>query len=144
MEWGPTLITGIVMLELLNIVFHLFHLSIIFINVFFWMSFRTLRIAQVTLVLTFLSWFGLGLVYGFGNCFLTEWHWQVKEKLGETNLPSSYIKLVVDRTFGTDVDPGLVDQWTMGILVFSLIGCIIQTIRHRKYISTGRAVNLLQ
>ncbi len=120
------------MLEILDILFHVFHLSIIIINVTFWMSFRTLLIAQVTLLLTFISWFGLGLIYGFGYCFLTDWHWQVKEELGEKNLPSSYIKLVVDRTFGVDANPEMIDQWTMVILIISLVGCGIQTFRKWK------------
>ncbi len=117
------------MLEFLNVFFHFVHLSIIIINITFWMSLRTLRIAQITLLLTFISWFGLGIIYGFGYCFLTEWHWQVKEKLGEMNLPLSYIKLVVDRTFGLDANPELIDQWTMAILIISLLGCSIQSVR---------------
>lgn len=120
------------MLESLDIFFHILHLSIIVINVTFWTSFRTLIIAQITMGLTLISWLGFGQVYGFGYCFLTDWHWQVKEKLGDNNLPASYVKLVIDRTLGVDSDPALIDQWTIGILVFSLMGCLIQTIRLKK------------
>lgn len=120
------------MLEYLDIFFHVFHLSIIIINVTFWMSFRTLVFAQISMILTLISWVGFGYFYGFGYCFLTDWQWQIKEKLGESNLPASYVKLVVDRTFAVDVNSTLVDQWTIGILVFSLMGCLIQTIRLKK------------
>lgn len=120
------------MLQILDIVFHIFHLSIIIINVTFWISRRTLLIAQITLILTIISWVGFGYFYGFGYCFLTDWHWQIKEQLGESNLPMSYVKLVIDRTFGVDADPALIDQWTIGILIFSLIGCLTQTIRLKK------------
>lgn len=119
------------MLEVLDILFHVIHLSFILINISFWMSFRTLWIAQITLQLTFISWVGFGFIYGFGYCFLTDWHWQLKEKLGESNLPMSYIKLVVDRTFGINADPHLIDQWTTIILVLSIVGCSVQTLRQR-------------
>lgn len=120
------------MLELLDILFHIFHISIIVINTTFWLSLRTLRIAQVTLVLTAISWFGFGFFYGFGYCFLTDWHWQIKEELGETNLPLSYIKLVLDRTTGMNWEPEVVDKWTFIVLIVSVLGCLIQTFRPRK------------
>lgn len=116
-------------LQLIDAAFHFVHITIIIINMTFWLSFKTLRIAQVTLVLTLVSWVGFGLYYGFGYCFLTDWHWQLKEKIGDTNLPPSYIKLVVDRTFGVNSDPVMVDEVTTIVLVLSLFGCIIQSIR---------------
>ncbi len=119
----------LIMLQLIDAFFHLVHTIIIIINMTFWLSFRTLRIAQVTLLLTLMSWIGFGFYYGFGYCFLTDWHWQLKEKIGETNLPASYIKLVVDRTFGVNSDPSLVNEATTIVLALSLLGCIIQSIR---------------
>ena len=118
--------------EVLDLLFHVFHVTIILINVTFWMSFRTLRIAQITLLLTLISWVGFGFIYGFGYCFLTDWHWQVKESLGDSDLPMSYIKLVVDRTLGINSDVKLIDQWTTIVLVLSIVGCSVQTIRNRK------------
>ena len=32
---------------------------------------------------------GLGAVYGWGYCPCTDWHWDVKRRLGETGLPRS-------------------------------------------------------
>lgn len=119
------------MLHILDLFFHIFHLSTIIINVTFWMTFRTLRIAQITLALTLLSWIGLGFIYGFGYCFLTDWHWQIKEKLGESDLPSSYIKFIVDRTFGVNSEPDTVNTFTWIVLAISLVGCLVQTLRKR-------------
>ncbi len=124
------------MLRALDAIFHIVHLTVILINLTFWMSLRTLRIAQVTLGLTLLSWAGFGAWYGFGYCFLTDWHWQVKERLGDTSVPPSYVKLVVNRTFGVDSDPALIDEATIAMLVVALLGCLIQTVRqflrHRR------------
>lgn len=117
------------MLEALDVIFHILHLSIILINLTFWMSFRTLKIAQATVSLTLVSWLGFGFFYGFGYCFLTDWQWQVKEKLGQTNLPASYIKYVLDLITGMNWNPELVDRMALVGLSFSVLGCLIQTIR---------------
>jgi hypothetical protein len=116
-------------LEALDVIFHILHLSIILINLTFWMSFRTLKIAQATVSLTLVSWLGFGFFYGFGYCFLTDWQWQVKEKLGQTNLPASYIKYVLDLITGMNLNPELVDRMALVGLSFSVLGCLIQTIR---------------
>lgn len=119
------------MLEFLDVFFHVLHLSLIVVNLTFWMSFRTLRIAQVTLILTFVSCVGFGFYYGIGYCFLTDWHWSVKEKLGQINLPSSYIKYVLDRVTGTNWNTELVNKVTTLGLVVSFLGCMVQTIRKK-------------
>ncbi len=117
------------MLELTDTLLHVLHITVILINLTFWMSFRTLRIAQVTLGLTMLSWAGFGYFYGFGYCFLTDWHWRLKERLGETHLPASYIKLVVDRAFNTDSDPDVINKAAVYGILFGILGCLVQTLR---------------
>ena len=117
------------MLELTDTLLHILHISIIIINLTFWMSTRTLRLAQVTLGLTLISWIGFGFSYGLGYCFLTDWHWQVKEALGERDLPVSYIKLVLDRTFKLDTNPDSVNTAALIGILFGICGCIFQTLR---------------
>lgn len=116
----------------IDVILHVIHLSVIVINLTFWMSFRTLRIAQITLILTLISWVGFGYYYGFGYCFLTDWHWQIKESAGDSDLPLSYIKLVLDRSTGKEFSLELIDKSTMAALIISLLGCSIQSIRAWK------------
>lgn len=120
------------MLKTLDVILHVLHFAVILANLTFWMFRRTLRVAQVVQGLTVLSWFGLGFVYGFGYCFLTDWQWQVKEALGENNLPSSYIKYVADKLSGSDWDAGLIDQLTLAFFGASVLGCLMQTLRKRS------------
>jgi hypothetical protein len=63
-------------------------------------------------MLTGIAWFGLGIFYGIGYCPLTDWHWQVLEKLGKYDLPYSYIKYLIDRFTSSDVNAQLVEKST--------------------------------
>ena len=120
------------MFEILNVIFHFLHLSMIMMNLTFWISYRTLWMAQLSVLVTLLSWFGFGYFYGFGYCFLTDWHWQIKEKLGQKNLPASYLKYVLDKVTGFEWDSGLVDKMAFAGIIFSFMGCLIQTVRKFK------------
>src|SRR5215831_21312875 len=106
------------MLTFLDIFFTITHIILTLFNLTGWIWKRTRKLHLITLGLTLLSWFVLGLWYGWGYCFLTDWHWQVKEKLGEQNLPASFIKYYADKISGNDVDPALVDRVTLGCLIF--------------------------
>lgn len=105
------------MLAVIDILFTLLHLVIIGFNLLGWIWHRTRKIHLITVVLTAGSWFLVGIWYGWGYCFLTDWHWNVKQKLGETNLPNSFIKYFADKVTGMDFSAQLVDQWTLGLFV---------------------------
>jgi len=71
-------------------------------------------------MLTGASWFILGIFYGIGYCPLTDFHWDVLIKLGNTDLPNSYIKYIFDRVFGTDVSSRLVEILTVILFFLAL------------------------
>lgn len=85
------------------------HFALVLFNLAGWMFRRTRRLHLAVISLTLLSWFGLGIWYGWGYCPLTEWHWQVKQARGETGLPASYVKYYLDKWSGTAWDPVAVD-----------------------------------
>ena len=122
------------MYEALHIFFLVFHSFLILFNLFGWI-WRPLRKANlITLLLTGLSWFVLGIFYGIGYCPLTEWHYEVLHKLEITNLPTSYIQYLIDTFFDINVDQELTDRWTM-ILYFLALTCSLLSIlvkRNRK------------
>ncbi len=86
-----------------------FHTSLMFFVLIGWGWRRTRRWHLFVLTLILLSWYGLGIFYGFGYCLCTDWHWQVKEALGETDLPDSYVKYFLDRLTGRGWDARLVN-----------------------------------
>ncbi len=93
----------------LDIFFLLFHSLLIVFLLAGWALKRTRKAHRLLILLTVFSWLGLGMWYGFGYCPLTDWHWQVKRKLGETELPISYVKYYLDSATGLDWDAFLVD-----------------------------------
>ena len=108
------------MYELLNAFFLVFHTALILFNVLGWISRKTRRLNLITLTLTGLSWGVLGLWYGFGYCPSTDWHWQVRQKLGYHDMPRSYIKFLVDTLTGADVAPQLANAGTLIIFLLAL------------------------
>jgi hypothetical protein len=92
----------------LDILLTIFHLGIVLFNLFGWIPKATRKANFITILLTAASWFILGIWYGMGFCPVTEWQWQVKEKLGEKNLPSNFIEYIAEKWTGHDFDSGFI------------------------------------
>jgi hypothetical protein len=122
-----------VMLSFLDILLTIAHLVLIGFNLAGWIWKPTRKAHLITLLVTAACWFVLGIWYGWGYCPLTDWQWTVKEKLGETNLPNSFIKYFVDKITGANINPSLVDGVTVGCLVAAALTSVYMNfIRRRK------------
>ena len=120
------------MLHAVDVFFTILHLVIIGFNMFGWIWPATRRAHLVTILLTGASWFLLGIWFGMGYCPITDWQWQVKEKLGEKNLPSSFIKYFGDKLTGMDLDSSLVNSITLvTFLVALVLSCYLNFFYHR-------------
>jgi len=116
----------------LDIVFVIFHTSLIFFNLFGWIWRRTRRFNLITLSLTGASWLFLGLIAGtLGYCPLTDWHFSVLESLGRSGLPDSYVKYLADRITGLDLSASLVDNITLFAFLGSLTISVLLNIADR-------------
>jgi hypothetical protein len=103
-----------VIYHILDILIILFHTTLIIFNIFGWIWRKTRLFNLIALILTGASWLFLGLIYGtLGYCPLTDWHFRILEKLGETDLPGSYIKYMADRFTGLNLSASLVDNVTL-------------------------------
>lgn len=106
--------------KILDIFFLSFHSILIIFNLFGWIL-KPLRKANlITLFLTGASWFILGIFYGIGYCPLTDLHWNVLNKLGHTTLPNSYIKYLVDRIIGININSQLIEILTTTLFFLAL------------------------
>lgn len=120
------------MYTFLNIFFFVFHTCVILFNVFGWIWKKT-RLANLLLILsTAFSWFFLGIWYGFGYCPCTDWHWQVRMKLGLYDTSTSYLEFLVEKLTGLDVDRTVVDIFAVVFLLAAFSLSVLLNLRDLK------------
>jgi hypothetical protein len=120
------------MYEFLNVFFFVFHTSLILFILLGWLWTKTRKINLAIVILTVFSWFFLGIWYGFGYCPCTDWHWQVRMKLGYYDMPSSYLTFLFRSIFGWEVDKTLVDVFAVVFVFLSLFASMIKNYRDWK------------
>ncbi len=103
----------------LNIFFFVFHTVFTVFNIVGWIFPKTRKLHLITISLTALSWFLLGIWYGWGYCFCTDWHWMVREKMGYKDQSNSYIHFLILQLTGANLDPKLVDDITLIVFLMS-------------------------
>jgi hypothetical protein len=81
--------------------------------------FHVLHLAVVILVA--LSWFGLGKFFGYGYCALTDAQWRIKRKLGQEPYTDSYVKYILDKVTGRDIDQKITDHLTL----YTYVGAVV-------------------
>lgn len=101
------------MLALLDKFFLVFHTLFTLFNMAGWIWKRTRRIHLATMTLTALSWFILGIRYGWGYCFCTDWHWKVREAMSRPIQSDSYIHFLILELTGVSFPQNLVDTATL-------------------------------
>lgn len=107
--------------QLLNIFFFVFHTVLMLFNCFGWVWKKFRRWNLVTLLLTAGSWFIIGIWYGWGYCFCTDWHWTIREKMGLFDQSNSYVHFLLLKLTGINFQKDLVDKVTL-IVFFVALG----------------------
>ena len=106
--------------QLLNIFFFVFHTLLMLFNCFGWIWKKTRRWNLLTLLLTAASWFIIGIWYGWGYCFCTDWHWAVREKMGLFDQSNSYVHFLLLKLTGINFQKNLIDKVTLIVFFVSL------------------------
>jgi len=120
-------------LKILDILLTLFHFVIIGFNLFGWIWKRTRKLHFIVVCTTAACWFILGIWFGIGYCPITDWDWQIKTKLGEHNLPNSFIKYYADMIMGRPVDANLIDTLTaVCFFIAALLSVYLNFIRKKS------------
>ena len=120
------------MLVFLDIFFFVFHTALIFFNLFGWAHPTTRPWNLATLLLTAFAWFGLGIFYGWGYCPCTDWHWQVREAMGQPMHTTSYTVFLVESTLPVSVSRLYMDGVTVAGLFLALFMSIYLNVRDWK------------
>ena len=117
--------------QFLNIFFFVFHAVFTLFNMVGWIFRKTRKLHLFTLSLTAFSWFVLGIWYGWGYCVCTDWHWDVRTKLGYEDRSNSYIHFLIYKLTGKNLNPTLVGKVTLVIFLLSFALSIWLTVRER-------------
>ncbi|MDZ7361838.1 MAG: DUF2784 domain-containing protein [candidate division KSB1 bacterium] len=112
--------------------FFIFHALFIAFSLFGWTWKKTRRANLAVLFLIAGSWFVLGIWYGIGYCPCTDWHWQVRMKLGHYDMPTSYVKFLIDSITGLDLNAKLVDILTLTSYLLALAASVFTNLSARK------------
>ena len=107
--------------SVLDIFFMVLHTSLILFNLLGWIWKPTRRVNLATLLLTGLSWIGLGAFYGLGYCPLTDWHWNVLLELGQPPQTPSYVAYLFQRMLNIEISYKTADLLTIYSYIVALI-----------------------
>jgi hypothetical protein len=120
-------------LYILDVLFTLLHVVLIGFNLLGWIWKSSRRLHFYAVLLTAFSWLILGIWFGWGYCLITDWQWQVKRKLGEEDLPGSFIKYMADQIPGLDISTSFIDLSTaVGFGLAALLSVYLNFIRKGK------------
>ncbi|HDP76403.1 MAG TPA: DUF2784 family protein [Bacteroidales bacterium] len=119
-------------LHILDYFFVGLHTFIVIFNLFGWAWARFRRWNLAMLILTGLSWFGLGIFYSWGYCPLTDWHFSVLHKLGKTPLETSYISYLLNRLLHFKADETMVERATLVFYLVALATSVFLNIKDSK------------
>jgi hypothetical protein len=101
----------------LNPMLHIVHIAIVSFVLLGWLV-PEARFAHLVLCfLTLGSWFILGRWMGVGYCPVSDWHWKIKESLGEGRPAVTYITFLLHKVIGMELDSNKVNQ----VVVYSTI-----------------------
>lgn len=120
------------MLQLLDLFLSFLHFIIIAFNLFGWIWCTTRKAHLISVIATAASWFLLGIWFGIGYCPITDWQWNVKERLGETDLPASFIKYFADKIFKKDFSSFFINTATVVPFALAAILSVYFNFIHKK------------
>jgi hypothetical protein len=121
------------MLPFLDILFTVLHLLIIGFNLFGWIFPATRKLHFIFILITAFSWFILGIWFGMGYCPITDWQWQIKEEMGERNLPGSFITYFANKITGRSFSDAFINQVTLiCFIVAALLSVYVNFLRRKR------------
>jgi len=117
------------MLQFLDYFFLVFHTVFTLFNMTGWIWKKTRKVHLATIAATAFSWFIIGIWYGWGFCFCTDWHWRVRAALGRPIASDSYIHFLIDEITGINLAQQMVDTATVTVFAAACTASIVLNLR---------------
>ena len=116
----------------LDYAFLFLHTGLIFFNLLGWAWIKTRRLNLLSIMLTVSAWFVFAPWYGLGYCPCTDWHWQVKEALGQTDLPNNYLTYLFDTWTGIAISDATAELLAWSCLAPALAASVALNLKSLK------------
>ena len=116
----------------LDLAFLVAHSALIAFNLLGWAWPKTRRLNLISILLTVASWLVLAPWYGLGYCPCTDWHWQVKEALGQTDLPNNYLTYLFDTWTGIAISDATAELLAWSCLTPALTASVALNLKSLK------------
>ena len=127
----------------LDFAFLVGHSILIVFNLFGWAWHKTRNLHLLSILVTAASWVALAPWFGLGYCPCTDWHWQVKEAIGQTDLPNNYLTYLFDTWFGMEIMDATAERLAAEARRFDVV-LAMEVIEHvadpRALLATCRAL----
>ncbi|HOT45499.1 MAG TPA: DUF2784 domain-containing protein [Spirochaetota bacterium] len=117
------------MLHFLDCFFLFFHTVFTLFNMTGWIWKKTRKYHLAAIAATAFSWFVIGIWYGWGFCFCTDWHWKVRAALGRPVASDSYIHFLIIELTGIDLPPRMVDAATIAVFAACCTASVVLNLR---------------
>ena len=127
------------MLLALDIAFFVLHTALILFNIFGWAFNATRKWHLLSLGLTAASWFVMGYWKGWGYCFCTDWHFQVRQARGIVEYDANYIQLLTRLAANWEISSSLAESLALSTFAAIIICTAWANWPRRK---TGRALSV--
>lgn len=96
------------------------HLAVVLILVFGWLWPPLREFHRWMVLVTCISWFGIGAFCGWGYCALTDWQWRVKKRLGIAPAYPAFIPFILEK-IGIRWAPQKIDKLSFAVFIVVLI-----------------------
>ncbi|MFO0999933.1 MAG: DUF2784 family protein [Planctomycetaceae bacterium] len=120
-------------LEAVDLLFFVLHAVLILFNLTGWIWNRTRHAHLLCVLTTLFSWFVMGAFHGVGYCLCTDWHFQVRRRLGLPIFGHSFLQLAAQVWFGVNLSQTASDLLAGGGLLLIVAGMIIVRVRQRLH-----------
>lgn len=110
-----------------NVALHGLHLGIITFTMVGWMFCSTRPAHLLLLALIVVSWIGLGSVFGYGYCVITDVQWRLRARMGLPNEPGGYVRYLIRKFARQDVADRPIDLCIYAITGFCVAASLTLT-----------------
>ena len=137
METGAAMLAASGQLVLLDLALLSLDTALICFNLCGWAWKKTRRLNLLSIGITAGGWIAFAPWYGLGYCPCTDWHWQVKEALGQPDLPNNYLTYLFDAWTGIKITDDFAARLAWLCLVPALVASV--TLNLRDFIADKKA-----